>query len=109
MKAYLLSVNPQADVTVYPLHAPKGKTDMIRIKIPGTRGKSKGMDSPVEMAQVNAEEVSDELDAIVSVDTTKGNRIINHRGIAVSNTVKEGYILRCSEDLLNIMERVTVR
>lgn len=62
MKAYLLSVNPQADVTVYPLHAPKGKTDMIRIKIPGTRGKSKGMDSPVEMAQVNAEEVSDELD-----------------------------------------------
>lgn len=107
MKAYLLSVNPQADVTVYPLHAPKGKTDMIRIKIPGTRGKSKGMDSPVEMAQVNAEEVSDELDAIVSVDTTKGNRIINHRGIAVSTTVKEGYILRCSEDLLNIMERVT--
>lgn len=43
------------------------------------------MDSPVEMAQVNAEEVSDELDAIVSVDTTKGNRIINHRGFAVSN------------------------
>lgn len=109
MKAYLLSVNPQADVTVYPLHAPKGKTDMIRIKIPGTRGKSKGMDAPVEMAQVNAEEVSDELDAIVSVDTTKGNRIINHRGIAVSNTVKEGYILRCSEDLLDIMERVTGR
>ena len=65
---------------------------MIRIKIPGTRGKSKGMDAPVEMAQVNAEEVSDELDAIVSVDT-----------------VKEGYILRCSEDLLDIMERVTGR
>lgn len=41
-----MSVNPQADVTVYPLHAPKGKTDMIRIKIPGTRGKSKGMDAP---------------------------------------------------------------
>ena len=179
-----MSVNPQADVTVYPLHGPKGKTDMIRIRIPGTRGKSKGMDaptigllgrlgglgarpevtgfvsdgdgalaalsaaaklldmqkhgdflegdvivsthicpdaptrphepvpfmdSPVEMAQVNAEEVSDELDAIISVDTTKGNRIINHRGIAVSNTVKEGYILRCSEDLLDIMERVTGR
>ena len=182
VKDYLLSVNPKADITVYPLKGPKGKTDMIRIRIPGSRGKSKGenaptigllgrlgglgarpevtgfvsdgdgalaalaaaakllgmqrkgdyldgdvivsthicpdaptrphrpvpfMDSPVEMAQVNAEEVSDELDAILSVDTTKGNRIINHRGIAISNTVKEGYILRCSEDLLDIVERVT--
>ena len=65
------------------------------------------MDSPVEMAQVNKEEVIGELDAILSIDTTKGNRIINKRGIAMSNTVKEGYILNCSEDLLNIMERVT--
>lgn len=182
VKEYLLSVNPQADISVYPLVGPKGNTDMIRIKISGVRGKSIGMDaptigllgrlgglgarpevtgfvsdgdgalaalaaaaklldmqakgdflegdvivsthicpdaptrphepvpfmdSPVEMAQVNAEEVSEELDAIISVDTTKGNRVINHRGIAISNTVKEGYILRCSEDLLSIMERVT--
>ena len=65
------------------------------------------MDSPVEMYQVNQEEVSDELDAILSIDTTKGNRIINKRGFAISNTVKEGYILRVSEDLLSVMERVT--
>ena len=37
------------------------------------------MGSPVEMSQVNKEEVDGELDAILSVDTTKGNRIINHR------------------------------
>ncbi len=182
VKDYLLSVNPAADVDVYPLKGPKGYTDMIRIKIAGTRGKSKGMnaptigllgrlgglgarpevtgfvsdgdgalaalaaaaklldmqakgdylegdvvvsthicpdaptrphepvpfmDSPVETAQVNREDVSADLDAILSVDTTKGNRIICKRGIAISNTVKEGYILRCSEDLLDVMERVT--
>ena len=181
-EAYLKSVNPDADVKVWPLEGPKGVTDMIRIVIPGKNGKRSGgsaptmgilgrlgglgarpevtgfvsdgdgalaaltaaaklldmhkrgdilegdvvvsthicpdaptkehhpvpfMDSPVEMAQVNREEVSDELDAILSIDTTKGNRIINKRGFAISNTVKEGYILRVSEDLLSVMERVT--
>ena len=47
------------------------------------------------------------MEAILSIDTTKGNRIINHKGIAISPTVKEGYILRVSEDLLRIMEMTT--
>ncbi|MBO1700068.1 DUF1177 family protein, partial [[Clostridium] symbiosum] len=67
------------------------------------------MGSPVEMSQVNREEVSDELDAILSVDTTKGNRVINTRGFAISPTVKEGYILRTSEDLLDLMQITTGR
>ena len=50
------------------------------------------MGSPVDMAQVSAKELSPELDAVLSVDTTKGNRIINTRGFAISPTVKEGYI-----------------
>ncbi len=65
------------------------------------------MGSPVNMAQVNQEEVSPELDAVLSVDTTKGNRIINKRGFAISPTVKDGYILRVSEDLLDIMQITT--
>ncbi len=65
------------------------------------------MGSPVDMATVNKEEVSDVLDAILSVDTTKGNRVINHNGFAISPTVKDGYILRVSEDLLNIMQTTT--
>ena len=65
------------------------------------------MGSPVEMSQVNREEVSPELDAILSVDTTKGNRVINTRGFAISPTVKEGYILRTSEDLLELMQITT--
>jgi len=180
--AYLKTIRADADILTYPLHGPKGKTDMIKIRIPGINGKSKGgnaptigllgrlgglgarpeltgfvsdgdgalvalaiaaklldmnnkgdflkgdvivsthicpdaptrphkpvpfMDSPVEMAQVNKEEVDDGLDAILSVDTTKGNRIINHRGFAISPTVKDGYILRVSDDLLDIMQTTT--
>ena len=63
------------------------------------------MNSPVETWQVNKEEVT----AVLVVDTTKGNRIINHRGFAISPTVKEGYILRVSEDLLDVMISTTGR
>lgn len=65
------------------------------------------MDSPVDILTMNKHEVTSEMDAILSIDTTKGNRVINHKGIAISPTVKEGYILRVSEDLLRIMEMTT--
>lgn len=67
------------------------------------------MNSPVETSQVNKEEVTESLDAVLVVDTTKGNRIINYRGFAISPTVKEGYILRVSEDLLDVMQSTTGR
>ncbi len=67
------------------------------------------MSAPVDMVTVNAHEVRGDLDAILSIDTTKGNRIINCRGFAISPTVKEGYILRVSEDLLNLMQNATGR
>ena len=182
VKAFLQAIDPEASVETYALEGPQGKTDMVKVRIPGTEGKSVGgsyptigilgrlgglgarpevvgyvsdgdgalaalavaaklidmrkkgdclkgdvfisthicpdaptqphhpvpfMGSPVEMHQVNEEEVSPELDAILSVDTTKGNRIINTRGFAISQTVKQGYILRASEDLLDIMQRTT--
>jgi hypothetical protein len=65
------------------------------------------MGSPVDMHGLNAHEVDHAMDAILSIDTTKGNRIINRRGFAISPTVKEGYILRVSEDLLTLMEITT--
>ncbi|GAX91746.1 DUF1177 domain-containing protein [Effusibacillus lacus] len=65
------------------------------------------MGSPVDMQTMNEYEVVPEMEAIISIDTTKGNRVINHKGIAISPTVKEGYILRVSEDLLRIMEMTT--
>lgn len=65
------------------------------------------MGSPVDMATMNKQEVDRAMDAVLSIDTTKGNRVINHRGFAISPTVKEGYILRVSEDLLGIMSITT--
>ena len=181
---YLRGIKADADIEVYELKGPKGSTDMVKVRIPGTRGKTNGgdaptigllgrlggigarpemigfvsdgdgalaaiaaaaklldmqnkgdylegdvfistqicphaptaphkpvpfMGSPVEMSQVNREEVSPELDAILSVDTTKGNRVINTRGFAISPTVKEGYILRTSEELLEQMQITTGR
>lgn len=183
MEAYMKSLGA-AQVLVTPITGPKGKTDMIRITIPGTKGKQSGgeaptlgvlgrlgglgarpeqigfvsdgdgalvalavaaklldmqkkgdylegdvivcthicpdaptsphkpvpfMGSPVKMSTVNQHEVDGQLDAILSVDTTKGNRVINTRGFAISPTVKEGYILRVSEDLLDIMQTTTGR
>ena len=184
VEQYLKSVNSEAHTEVFSLNGPRGKTDMVRVNIPGKNGKAHGgtaptigllgrlggigarpemigyvsdgdgalaaltvasklldmqkkgdfldgdvfisthicpdaptqphkpvpfMGSPVDMAQVNQAEVTPGLDAILSVDTTKGNRVINTRGFAISPTVKEGYILRTSEDLLDIMQRTTGR
>ncbi len=67
------------------------------------------MSSPVNMKDMNQWEVDAEMDAILSIDATKGNRIINHKGIAISPTVKEGYILRFSEDLLDLVQWTTAR
>lgn len=184
VKDYLLSIDPDARVETYPLYAENGhgKTDVVRVWIPGTKGKiNKGpaptigllgrlggigarpdqigfvsdgdgalcalalaaklldmqqkgdylegdvfiathvcpnaptvphkpvpfMGSHINMIQSNREEVVDDLDAVLSVDTTKGNRVINHRGFAISNTVMQGYVLPVSDDLLNIMEITT--
>src|SRR6516162_3427648 len=67
------------------------------------------MDSPVSVEGMSAREVFPEMDAVLSIDTTKGNRILNHRGFAISPTVKEGYILRVADDLVRIMETTTGR
>lgn len=182
--AYLKGINPNANVETYPLVGPRGKTDMVKVRIPGTSGKTSGgsaptigilgrlgaigarpemigyvsdgdgalaaltvaaklldmqvkgdflpgdvfisthvspfaptqphdpvpfMNSPVDIYQINQEEVSPELDAILSVDTTKGNRVINTRGFALSQPVKEGWILRLPESILDIMQRTTGR
>jgi hypothetical protein len=182
--ATLLRSRSLSDITVKTLHGAKGKTDFIRIRIPGTSGatangdaptlgilgrlggvgarpemiglvsdadgaitavatalkladmKAKGdelpgdvvigthicpdapttphkpvpfMGSPVSFAAVAAEEVTPDMDAILSVDTTKGNRIAKWRGFAITPTAKQGWVLKVSDDLLTIMETVTGR
>ncbi len=65
------------------------------------------MGSPVDMQTMNKMEVDPSMDAILTIDTTKGNRVFNHRGFAITPTVKDGYILRISDDLISTMEIVT--
>jgi hypothetical protein len=67
------------------------------------------MDSPMDTETLNEHEISEQMDAVLSIDTTKGNRILNHKGYALSPTVKQGYILRVSEDLVRIMEMTSGR
>ena len=67
------------------------------------------MDSPVSSQECNSAEVDPAMDAILCIDTTKGNRIVNVNGFAITPTVKEGYILRTSEGLLSLMEIATGR
>lgn len=62
------------------------------------------MGSPIDMAVMNEMEVCPEMEAVLSIDTTRGNRLINNNGYAISPTVKEGYILCVSDDLLDIMQ-----
>ena len=177
---FLKAIDPQVNAETYPLVGPRGTTHMVKVRIPGSKGKSSGgdvptlgilgrlgglgarpemigfvsdgdgalaalaiaaklldmrkkgdvlpgdvfisthicpdaptqphdpvpfMGSPVDMYQVNQEEVTPELDAIFSIDTTKGNRVINTRGFAISQPVKEGYILRLPEELKREPER----
>lgn len=182
--AYLKDIKDDADVQVKAIYGDKGKTDLVKVVIPGTNGRINGgdaptlgligrlgglgarperigfvsdgdgaltvltaaakllsmqnkgdalegdvivvthvcsdaptephepvdfMDSPISMQQCNEEEVCDEMEAILTIDTTKGNRVINTMGFAISPTVKEGYILRTSEDLLDLMQMTTGR
>ncbi|WP_057828445.1 DUF1177 domain-containing protein [Liquorilactobacillus cacaonum] len=65
------------------------------------------MDSPVTIMEMNQHEITSEMDAILSIDTTKGNVIINHKGISISPTVKAGYVLKVNSDLVRIMEMAT--
>lgn len=65
------------------------------------------MGAPLSVSTMMEHFVDERMNAILSVDTTRGNRIINYKGFALSPTVKEGYILRVSESLLDIQQRVT--
>ena len=67
------------------------------------------MDSPVSIEQMNQREISPDMAAVLSIDTTKGNRILNTRGFAISPTVKEGWILKVAPDLVRLMEVTTGR
>lgn len=64
------------------------------------------MGTPVDMEVMNREEVRPEMDAVLSIDATKGNRILNWKGIAITPTVREGWVLPVAADLIEVYEQV---
>jgi hypothetical protein len=67
------------------------------------------MGMPVSSQTMNVYEVSSDMDAILSLDASKGNSIIKQRGFAISPTAMQGYVLRVSPDLVKAMESTTGR
>ena len=61
------------------------------------------MRSPFPMREMMSYEVDPKMQAILSVDTTRGNRLVNHRGVALTPVAKQGYLLRIPDVLLDIM------
>ncbi|MCC7121818.1 MAG: DUF1177 family protein [Gammaproteobacteria bacterium] len=47
------------------------------------------------------------MEAILHIETSRANRVVNARGFAITPTIKEGYILRVSNHLMDIYQNVT--
>ncbi|MCC7347457.1 MAG: DUF1177 domain-containing protein [Variibacter sp.] len=65
------------------------------------------MSSPVDREVLGRGEVHPDMAAVLSIDTSRGNRVVNHKGIAITPTVREGYVLPVSMDLIDLVETVT--
>ena len=65
------------------------------------------VDMPIPIREMQRILVSQDMDAIISLDTSKGNRILSSRGIALTPVAKEGYILPLTESLIDAYEQVT--
>ncbi len=61
------------------------------------------MKSPFAMRTMMSHEVHPDMAAILSVDTTRGNRFVNRRGVALTPVAKQGWLLRLPERMLDLM------
>lgn len=61
------------------------------------------MKSPFAMREMMRHEVSQRMDAILAVDTTRGNRLVNQRGVALTPVAKQGYLLPIPDLMLDLM------
>jgi hypothetical protein len=65
------------------------------------------MRSPLPMQDMMRREVHPDMAAILSIDATKGNRLVNRRGVAITPSVKEGYVLKVPDVLLDLLAWVS--
>ncbi|MGE0340989.1 MAG: DUF1177 family protein [Xanthobacteraceae bacterium] len=65
--------------------------------------------TPLPSSQKHPRLVDPVMDAVLAVETCKSNKLLNHRGFAITHVAKEGLLLRVHADLIHIMEMVTGR
>ncbi|NKB60188.1 MAG: DUF1177 family protein [Alphaproteobacteria bacterium] len=63
--------------------------------------------SPLPSSEKHPRLVDERMDAILTPETCKGNKMVSHLGFAVTPPVREGFILRPHESILHIAEMVT--
>lgn len=63
--------------------------------------------SPIPSQLKHPRLVDKEMDAIVAVETCKSNKLVSHKGFAITHVAKEGLLLRVHADMIHIMEMVT--
>ena len=61
------------------------------------------MRSPLPAAEMMRREVHPLMAAILSVDTTRGNRLVNQRGVAITPVVREGWVLPIPDQILDVL------
>jgi hypothetical protein len=61
------------------------------------------MRSPLPAREMMRREVHAHMAAILSVDTTRGNRLVNQRGVAITPVAREGWLLPIPDDILDIL------
>lgn len=65
------------------------------------------MGSPVKLETMNKINVEKNIDALISIDTTRGNRIIKNNYFAITPIIKEGWILKIPDEIIDIMEWIS--
>jgi len=65
------------------------------------------MTSPIDLYGLMKYEVDPKADAVISIDATKANLVIKAPDFAITPTIKDGWILKVSDDLIRIYRRVT--
>lgn len=65
--------------------------------------------SPINLYELLEVEVDPQMDAVLSIDATKANRVAKWSGFAITPPVKEGWVLRIPDEILDIYERTSGR
>ncbi|NIQ07498.1 MAG: DUF1177 domain-containing protein [Candidatus Korarchaeota archaeon] len=65
--------------------------------------------SPINLYELLEIEVDARMDAVLSIDATKANRVAKWSGFAITPPVKEGWVLKLPDEILDIYERVSGR